>query len=879
MPENASSAVKNLAAGSLTGTIAGRFEIAERLGKGAMGEVYRAHDTRLKRTVALKRLSPYLRSDPLYRRRFEQEAERASAFSDTHAAAIYDVIEDRDELFLVMELVEGQTLRQRLQTPISINEFLQVAIECAEALDAAHRCGLVHCDIKPENIMLTTSGQVKILDFGVAKHLPRSDQSSTIDRSGSSGGTPAYMPPEVLLERTPDHRADIFSLGVVLYEGLAGHHPFASASYVQTTHRVLHEQPTSLRVLNPKIPEELERIVTQAMAKDPAQRYMSACDLVDDLRAIQGGITPSRLLPPRRGRKLRHSRWRWRVAVAVVVIALVLIAFNWEAIRHWWAPGAPATQMHLAILPFSPAANDANSQAFAEGLTESISMRLTQLTSSYPLQIVPPRDVAADSIRTAQQARRTYGVNLVLEGGLRQFNNMIRVSYSLVDAANLTQLRGDTITVEADKPFDVEDRVLQSIVGQLGLELQPAEKASLRAHGTQQPAAYDYYLRGRGYLQEYLKPENLESAITVFRHALEQDPNYSLAYAGLGEAYLDKYERDRQPKWMDQARQGCQQAVGLANQLAAGHICLGMVYNRTGHYEEATHELQRAAQLDPTSDDAFRGLANAYQLMGRMSDAEQTFQKAIQLRPQYWGGYNWLGSFYYNAARYDDAARMFTQMIALAPDSFRGYSNLGAVYLLQGHYPDAITQFERSVSIYPSGAAYSNLATAYFFQGNYSGAARTYEKAVQVGGSEIIAYQAWRNLGEAYYWAPGERQRSREALQKAIALANERLQINPRDLDALYEIAFCQAMLQESGSSQQYLRRALDISSDDPELLFTAGKIYVLLDKHDLAMSFLEKAVRAGYSKTFIRDDPAFRSLASNVQFQKLVGSAKQPGG
>jgi tetratricopeptide (TPR) repeat protein/tRNA A-37 threonylcarbamoyl transferase component Bud32 len=877
MSEHAPHAVRNHLAGSLTGTIAGRFEIGERLGKGAMGEVYRAHDKRLKRSVALKRLSPSLRSDPLYRKRFQQEAERASAFSDAHAASVYDVIENEDELFLVMELVEGQTLRQRLQTIVPVNEFLNIGIECAEALEAAHRCGLVHCDIKPENIMLSTSGQVKILDFGVAKHLPRSDQSSTIDRSGASGGTPAYMSPEVLLERTPDHRADLFSLGVVLYEGLAGHHPFASASYVQTAHRILHEQATSLRVLNPKIPEELERIVTQAMAKDPAQRYTDARDLADDLRSVQSGITPSRLLPARHVEKVRGSRWQWwaAAAAAVALVALVLVAFQWEAIRHWWGPAPPVTQMQLAILPFTPAGNDANSQAFAEGLTESIAMRLVQLTNTYPLQIVPPRDLAADAIHTAQQARRTYGVNLVLEGDLRQFNNMVRVSYSLVDAAKLTQLRGDTITVEANKPFDVEDRVLQSIVGQLGLQLQPGERASLLTHGTQQPAAYDYYLRGRGYLQEYLKPENLESAITAFRHALETDPKYALAYAGLGEAYLDKYEQDRQQKWMEQALQNCQQAVSFASELATGHICLGMVYNRTGQYENAVKEFQVALQRDPLNDDGYRGLAHAYQLLGKMGEAEQTFQKAIQLRPQYWGGYNWLGSFYYNAARYDDAARMFTQMIALAPDSFRGYSNLGGVYLTQGHYPDAITQFGRSVSIYPSGGAYSNLASAYFFEGNYTQAAGTYEKAVQVGGNEIIAYQAWRNLGEAYYWIPDQRTRSRDALEKAVALAKERLAVNARDVDAMYEIAVCYAMLQQNGPALDFLKRALKTASDDPELLFTAGKVYVLLGKPEQGLSFLTKAVNAQYSKFVIRDDPAFKSLASNVQFQRLVGSVK----
>ena len=232
MTEYASQAADSQVSGSLTGNTVGRFVIGERLGKGGMGEVYRAEDTRLKRTVALKRLSVHLRSDPLYRRRFEEEAERASRLNDAHVAAIHDVIEEQGEIFLVMEFVEGQNLRQRIQEPMSLEQFLGIAVQCAQALVAAHGHGIVHCDIKPENIMLTPEGQVKILDFGVAKHLPRSDQSTTVDRSGTVSGTPAYMSPEVLLEKTPDGRADIFSLGVVFYEVLAGHHPFLAGRFL-----------------------------------------------------------------------------------------------------------------------------------------------------------------------------------------------------------------------------------------------------------------------------------------------------------------------------------------------------------------------------------------------------------------------------------------------------------------------------------------------------------------------------------------------------------------------------------------------------------------------------------------------------------------------
>src|SRR6266478_2020170 len=317
---------------SLSGSVVGRFRIGDRLGKGGMGEVYRAEDTKLKRTVALKRLAPALRADSLYRLRFLEEAERASRFSDSHVAALYDVLEEQGEIFLILEYVEGQNLRQRLRQPLSLDEFFSIAIQCAQALVSAHKQGIVHCDIKPENIMLTDQGQVKILDFGVAKHLLRSDQSSTVDRAGTFAGTPAYMSPEVLLEQAPDGRADVFSLGVVSYEVLTGQHPFMASSFVATTDRIRRETPASIRIFNGSVSEDLEALVNKAMAKDPRLRYASAQDLLDDLRHVREGVTPTGLLravpqrgaiqPDGSGRKRRT--WLW--AAGLLTTALLLSA-------------------------------------------------------------------------------------------------------------------------------------------------------------------------------------------------------------------------------------------------------------------------------------------------------------------------------------------------------------------------------------------------------------------------------------------------------------------------------------------------------------------------------------------------------------------------
>jgi len=236
-----------------------------------MGEVYRADDTRLKRPVALKRMAHPLRADQLYRQRFLEEAQRASGLTGTHVAAIYDVVEEQGEIFLVMEYVEGETLRQRLREPFTVQQFLDIAVQCVDALVVAHAHGIVHCDIKPENIMLTSDQQVKILDFGVAKRLPRSDQSTTLEKVGVLGGTPAYMSPEVLLEKLPDGRADIFSLGVVFYETLAGHHPFKASSFVATSERILRETPPPIHIFNRHVPPELDGIVGHMLGQGPGR--------------------------------------------------------------------------------------------------------------------------------------------------------------------------------------------------------------------------------------------------------------------------------------------------------------------------------------------------------------------------------------------------------------------------------------------------------------------------------------------------------------------------------------------------------------------------------------------------------------------------------
>lgn len=852
----------------------GRFTIRDRLGAGGMGEVYRAEDTRLKRIVALKRIAPAIRDNPRCRRHLWQEAECVSRLNDPHIAAIFDVFEEGDDIFLVMEYVEGQTLRRRLQQPLSVAEFLEIAVQCASALAAAHKGGVLHRDVKPENIMLTPTGEVKVLDFGLARALLREEGGTTLETATNSRfvGTFAYMSPETLLEKATDTRADIFSLGVVFYEALGGRHPFKvkSVGFLEIYERILHEDPVPLRQLNSEVPAELERIVAKMLAKDPDDRYTSAADLVTDLRALRR----SSVAPPVLESTAR-SKWVFRIAVGIVVtIAIIALAATIPSVQQraksWLNIGAVPRQKQLAVLEFQAVGGSPEEASFTAGLTDTVTTKLTQLTNDRSLQVVPARELQAKHVTTAEQAYTEFGANLVLEGSLRKSGDLVRVNYALVDARTRRQLRAESITLPASDPLAVEDQVVNGTVEMMDLDVTPGERHALESHSTQVPAAYNLYLQGRGYLQDYDKPENVESAINVFQQALQLDPRFALAYAGLGDAYWKRYVHSKDPQWIESSRAPCEQALHLDEKLSAAHECLGTIAAGTGHYEYAVLEFERALGSEPTNDDAYTGLAHAYELLGKPAEAEKTFRRAIDLRPHYWGGYNSLGTFCFRQMRYPEAAQMFSKVVALVPDSFHGYDNLGAAYLAEGHYPEAVQTFEHSISLRPTVYAYSNLGTAYFYLRRFDDAAGSYKQSLNLNQSD---YEVWWNLGDAYYWNPKRNPQAEHAYRLCISLGGEQLKVDPRDVYTLGVLAICSAMLNDQDSAKRYLREGFALSPSDAELSFKAALVYNQMGDSQRAIEWLGKALTAGYSPSLARDTPILDSLHTNSKFQALFHS------
>ena len=855
------------------------FRILDKLGSGGMGVVYRAEDTALGRTVALKFLPGERAKEPSFLERFKQEARTASALNHPHICTIYEIGEDSGEVYIAMEYVEGQPLRERVGPEgLPVEAVIRFGRQIAAALEHAHEHGVIHRDLKLSNIMATPQGDTKVLDFGLARRVEELDLTVTsltdasLEKTVGLAGTFPYMAPELLEGKASSPRSDLWALGIVLYEMAAGRRPFSGENFFQLSTAILKQPPPPLPQ---QIPPGLRAVIHRCLEKEPARRYQRASEVLAALEALSSAAQDSSATlsvaadAPRMPAAGKRERWVrrltpvWTLAIVLTAVALAIPALR-QRVRNWLGHPQFPSQVQLVVLPAAVNAADTETSAFGNGLAETLTSRLGQLSAKHALAVIPASEVRTRHVTSLAEAREEFGVNLGLSLGVERAGQMMRVNYSLVDAATHRQLAGGTVTAAATDPFALEDRVADSVVETLEIHLQPSEKQGLAAHGTSQPAAYDYYLQGRGYLQDFQKLENIESAISVFQQALTLDPNYVLAYAGLGEAYWRKYQSRPEEVWARRALDACERAVQLQDSAAAGHVCLGLVYIGTGKYEQAVGQYRRSIELDPTADAAYSGLASAYEHLNQPAEAESTFQRAIALRPNYWATYNWLGGFYQRHARYADAAKMYAQVVKLAPDSFIGYNNLGIIHLAQGQYAEAIPLLERSLAIRSTGDARSNLAYAYFQTRRYADAARVFEEAVKL---DDKSYIAWGNLGDAYYWAPGRRADASPAYRKAIALGEESLRVNPRDAGALASLATYHAMLGEKKPALAALDRALRLAPASPDLLFTAGLVYQQLGDSERALGALEKAVAAGLPVAQLRDAPNFDTLRGNPRF------------
>jgi serine/threonine protein kinase/Flp pilus assembly protein TadD len=864
------------------------YKILGKLGQGGMGIVYLAEDTRLERKVAIKFLPYHVSANLEEKERFKIEAKAAAALNHSNIATIYSIEETDDsrgesEMFIVMEYIEGQELKdvivrrhagaENIQ-PLQLNDVINYAVQIAEGLEAAHKKEIVHRDIKSSNIMITENGKVKIMDFGLAK-IRGGSHLTTI---GTTIGTAAYMSPEQARGDEVDNRSDIWSFGVLLYEMLTGKLPFKGEYDQAIIYSVLSEKPEP--IIHTGFPVSLINIINKCLQKDKNARYQSITELLNDLRATQKDPNAKADARLKKGEKIffndnyRHKNIFIIGGIGLsVIILLFIFPFSRDFFISLVNPGSVSSEKHLLILPFNTFGGDSSKQAFCDGLVETLSSNLTQMEQFQgSLWVVPSGDVIQNNIKSASEAYKMYGANLVVTGSLQFLNNLLRLTINLVDAKNLRQLNSSIIDVKSKNIPTIQNRVFVKLLEMLHIEIDPGLKGTLDAGNTSIPEAYEYYVRGRGNLQRYENPDNVEEAINLFKLAAESDTNYAMAYAGLGEAYLRKYEITQKSELIDLAKENAEKAFNLDSTLAPINITLGMIYSATGNDKSAIEHFKSALLNDPANAAAYRGLAKAYESSENNSEAELIYKKAIELKPDYWAGYNDLGTFYYRHSRYEDAIKQFKEVIKLTPNNYRGYNNLGGIYYLLERWSDAQEMFEQSIKVRKSYNTYSNLGTLYYIEGNYDEAAKMYEEAVKINNND---YLTWGNLAAAYFEIPGEKEKAISTYKTAISLAEKKLEINPNDPEVTSNLAGYNADIGDSLKALNLIRKAIYKAPDNVLVMYRAATTYENLGKREKALYWISQAIANGYSRSEIEHQPELKKLVADKRYKQMITKNK----
>lgn len=849
--------------------LAERFRIVRFVGRGGMGEVYEAEDVHLGR-VALKTIRPELSTDEQHLRRFRQEVELARKITDPHVCRIHDFFVlasgggSGAVHFLTMEFLEGVTLAQRIHDggPLPVDEAASIASQLCSGLQAVHEAGVVHRDLKSNNVMLVErhgATRAVLMDLGLARASVQAaaNQSAepTQTMTGAVIGTPEYMAPEQFRGASVSPATDVYALGIVLYEMMTGDRPFRAASPLGAA-VMRAKPPTSVTSIRPEVPRQWDTVIQRCLAYEPEERFPSATDVATAL----AGKAPRIAI-----------RRRTVMEILAVAVLSVLAVLGW--IYRQTRPGP--VEQRVAVLAFENIGGDPANQALCDGLAETVSGKLTELEQFQgSLSVVPASEVRKNNVVTARDARREFAVNLVVMGSVQRSAAGMRLIINLVDALRLKQLGSHNVFVPATDPTFLQEGVIVQITDLLNIQLRPEARRRLAQGSTPVPGAYDYYVQGAGYLAG--SPRDVDEAITEFLHALDRDPNYALAHAGLGEAYWYKYQATKEPPWIDEAVRHCQEATRLQPQLAAAHVTMAMIASGRGKYRDAIHEAQKAIVFDPGNDRGYAELARALAATNQPALAEETWKRAIALRRGYWINYVQLGTFYCNQGRYAEAIEPFTRVTELVPDSPTGYTNLGGAYHMLGREQEAEQFLKKSIELRRTPLALANLGTVYFFQRRYAEAVPIYEMLAAEGTRD---YRVWGNLGDVYRWAPGNAPKAANAYGRATELATRALSINPHNATALASRGLYRAKTGQSAQALDDMNSALRYASGDKNILFQAAITCEVLGRRARALALLKSAVDGGYSISEINAEPELEKLRQDRSWQAILSSKPQAQG
>jgi serine/threonine protein kinase len=787
----------------MIGKVVSHYRIIEKLGAGGMGVVYKAEDTKLKRTVALKFLPPELTRDEEAKNRFIHEAQAASSLEHHNICNIHEIDQTKldsgepgdEQLFVVMACYEGEILKEKIKRgPLKIEEAVDIAIQISQGLTKAHEKGIIHRDIKPSNIFITTDGIVKIIDFGLAKLVGK----TVITKEGTTLGTVNYMSPEQTKGADVDHRADIWALGVMLYEMLTGERPFKGDYEQAVIYSILNEEPEPLQKHNPAIPEELDTIVHKTLAKKPAERYTSIGNFLKDLIAVTGD---QKLSTIRSTGKNVFTKKRNYIFAGLVLI-LFLIGLNVGGIRNWILTGdSSGRHIRLAVLPFTNLTGDPEQEYLCDGFTQEMISQLGQLHPEN-LSVIARSSVMrykAGNI-PIDQIGQELNVDYVLEGSTRRDQDEIRISADLIKVSDQSRLWGHTYERKFAGILKVQSEVAQNVAEALTLNLLPAVKDRLTSAEIVNPEAYEAYVRGSYQWMNVVTPGDLDTAEKYFDLALEKDPSYAPAYAGRAWVWIIRNQLGYSPPWEagPKVKAAAQRAIELDANYAGAHEALALARQAIDwDWDGAWESYRRSLELNPNVASAQGGYGQFLMMIGHVEEALIHSERAVGLDPFNTLLHLWYASVLYSQRRYDEAIAAAREALRIQPDFPLAMGILWSVYEKKGMEREA---FE-AAKLFARGYKDPRIEVALdegYAQGGYTEAMRRGAEALIANFPETFCTPSEPVF---FYVAAGEKTKTLDWLEKGLEVHDPSLQyvLQPEYVDLLGDEPRYQELLRKIG--------------------------------------------------------------------------------